>query len=234
MSEYIKIENERIVEHICGAQPEGYIEVPDGFRGFVGMSQKEFDADWNIRPLSERVRDGLVEVAPEFVLDGEELRPKKLSELVESGLVKVDDYHTLEGEGIREKTPRELVRDGLVEKPKGWKLVEDKDQPDGLNMEPMTFEEQLEAGEITQAEADFAQGVLVRGEREGYFKVYDAAASKLSRDIRLAKEAGKPATSQEAELAKWDAYAIALTEIPEQSGFPWKVIWPKRPDGVAV
>lgn len=234
MSEYIKIENERIIEHICGAQPEGYIEVPDGFRGVVGMCVKEFDDSWNVRPLSERVKEGLVEIAPEFVLDGGNIRPKKLSELVESGLVEVDDYHVLDGEGIREKTPRELVRDGLIEKPKGLKLVEDAEQPDGLRMEPMTLEEQVTAGEITQAAADEAQGFIIRGERATLFEAYDTAVLKLSREIRLASLDGSDASEKTAELAAWDAYAVALSKIPEQPGFPWVVTWPVRPDGVQL
>lgn len=70
----------------------------------------------------------------------------------------------------------------------------------------------------------FAQ---LRSIREVKFREYDEAVSQLERRARI----GENVASQ---LAAWDAYAIALCELPEQSGAPWdgggsKTPWPMKP-----
>lgn len=70
----------------------------------------------------------------------------------------------------------------------------------------------------------FAQ---LRSIREVKFREYDAAVSQLERKARI----GENVASQ---LAAWDAYAIALCELPEQSGAPWdggmsETPWPVKP-----
>lgn len=70
----------------------------------------------------------------------------------------------------------------------------------------------------------FAQ---LRSIREVKFREYDEAVSQLERRARI----GENVASQ---LAAWDAYAIALCELPEQSGAPWdggmsETPWPVKP-----
>lgn len=75
----------------------------------------------------------------------------------------------------------------------------------------------------TEAEL-FAQ---LRSIREVKFREYDEAVSQLERKARI----GENVASQ---LAAWDAYAIALCELPEQPGAPWDgggsaTPWPVKP-----
>lgn len=74
-------------------------------------------------------------------------------------------------------------------------------------------------------EADlFAQ---LRSIREVKFREYDKVVSQLERKARI----GEAVATQ---LAAWDAYAIALCELPEQPGAPWdgggsQTPWPVKP-----
>lgn len=229
MSEYIKIIDGRIGEHICGTPTNGMIPVPDGFTGVVGMDEREFDDKWTVRPLKDRVVEGLVAVAPEYTVENNEVRPKTMKELVDDKLVIVDDLHVFDGVGFREKTIREQYRDGCKPTPKGFRLVEDSTQVDGLNLVEMTLKEKVAASVITQETADYIESMNVRADRDSRFPPYDAAIARLNR-----KERGTSTEAVAAERALWDAYASALADVPEQAGFPWHIEWPVRADGVQI
>lgn len=67
----------------------------------------------------------------------------------------------------------------------------------------------------------------LRSIREVKLREYDTKVSQLERRGRLGENVG-------AELAAWDAYALALCNLPEQDGAPWdgggsQTPWPVMP-----
>ena len=77
---------------------------------------------------------------------------------------------------------------------------------------------------VPTTEELFAQ---LRSIREVKFREYDEAVSQLEREARTGENVA-------ARLSAWDAYAIALCELPEQPGAPWdgggvKTPWPVKP-----
>lgn len=223
----------------CGDQlPPGAIQFPNDFAGVVGMHREEFDSVWAIKPLSKRVAAELVTIPTGYKINGEDIVPLTLPEQVEEGLVTLAPSQVLDtthGEPyIRDKTPNERIRDKIDVRPKGYKLVEDKATFDCLALAPLSLAEQVTMGDITQQTADTIQALNVRAERSAHYGPSDDAHLQLERQIRAATKAGADTTALEALLAKWDAYADALSAVPEQGGFPWTVEWPMRPDGVTV
>lgn len=68
--EYIIIDKEtgRIVDHLCGAtKPEGAIEVPAGFPGFIGMLFAALKDDLSgVKPISQQVAEGILTIPEGF------------------------------------------------------------------------------------------------------------------------------------------------------------------------
>lgn len=151
---YGYIDHGHITAIECGPTvPEDAVSFPDEFQGVVGQAQEEFNADWTLKPLSERVKAGFINLPPEYKLVGEEVLPKTFKELVADGIVEVDKRHTLEGEGsyIREKHLLELMRDGIEAIPNGYKLEIDESIPMiGLKLSPMTRIEMVSAGFLSK------------------------------------------------------------------------------------
>lgn len=76
---------------------------------------------------------------------------------------------------------------------------------------------------------DSEVAAAVRSERDRLLReVYDPGINMALRALRVSSspEESSYATGKIAEL---DAYAVALTGIPEQSGFPQNVTWPETP-----
>jgi hypothetical protein len=222
----------------CGDDlPSGAIQFPDEFAGMVGMHRDEFESSWAIKPLSVRVAAGLIVIPQGYKLEGEEVVPMNLTEQVAAGLVKVEASQVLDTKHgdpyIREKTPNERIRDKIDSRPKGYKIVEDSTTFDGLALIPLSLVEQVSMGDITQQTADVIQALSARAERDSRFEASDDAHLQLAREIRVAAKTGTNTAAIEALLEKWDAYADALSAVPDQGGFPWIIDWPARPDGVS-
>ena len=68
--EYIIVDEKtgRIVDHLCGAtKPEGAIEVPAGFPGFIGMLFAALKDDLSgVKPISQQVAEGLLTIPEGF------------------------------------------------------------------------------------------------------------------------------------------------------------------------
>lgn len=76
---------------------------------------------------------------------------------------------------------------------------------------------------------------LARAERDRLMReVYDPAMMQLLRRHRTAVTAGADTAEINASIAAWDAYAIALEGVPEQSGFPNEILWPQEPAADAM
>lgn len=80
------------------------------------------------------------------------------------------------------------------------------------------------------AEVEAEAFAALRAERDMRLQDYDKAVAQIQRDMRLADASETPAL--EALLAKWDAYAQALCDLPAQKGAPWTsdtIPWPAEP-----
>lgn len=53
---------------------------------YKGTNIGEYAEGWRLRPLSERVADGYIEVQEGYILDGEEIRPMNQEERIAAGL----------------------------------------------------------------------------------------------------------------------------------------------------
>jgi hypothetical protein len=124
---YIEIEDNRITGiYASSSIPDDgrtYREVPACFPGVVGQHVSEFDADWNLRPLEDRLRNKLIPGAERYKAVGDEIIPKSMAE---------------------------LVRDGIEQAPKGTVLDNSGAEP---LLRPMSRTELIEAGLMTDSEA---------------------------------------------------------------------------------
>ena len=62
--EYINVKDGIIIDHLCGAEkPEGAIEVPSGFPGFIGAKLASLKDDFSgIKPISQQVSEGILTI----------------------------------------------------------------------------------------------------------------------------------------------------------------------------
>jgi hypothetical protein len=158
--EFVIVEDGCLVGHGCGLRPEGKDcrDVPNFFTFVAGRSIKEYDKAWQIRPLADRIADGLVVVS---------------------------EAEKIVGETVVAKDRLERIRDGLDSAPKGEKIVEAKDGT--LSLEPMSLLEQAEAGQISRETAEALQALAARADRTALLSSTDwtqAADSPLSADDR--------------------------------------------------
>jgi len=127
MSMYITVKDSKMVGRFNGpvACPPAGVQimiVPDAWPHYArGRDVRELDEALNLRPLAERIADGLVVV---------------------SAAEKVD------GEHVVAKTALERIRDGIDAPPVGQKLVGHEDS--GLALESMTLSERVAAGLLTR------------------------------------------------------------------------------------
>lgn len=85
----------------------------------------------------------------------------------------------------------------------------------------------MPSGPILPSDEQLAAAVRVR--RDTLLRtVYDPAVAMLQRSLRLGNEASA------AKLAEFDAWAVALQNVPEQPGFPHTIDWPEQPTAEAL
>jgi len=151
-----------------------------------------------------------------------------ISKRLELGLVTLDPRQKLVGEEIKLKPQLELMRDGLIETPQGYKIVESAQPPDGLELVSMTLAEMVEAGQITQAEADAQTAAKVRAQRD---EMLQSTLSRIQRYETQLKAVVTPTETKETYEALLAALQ-PLRDVPLQSGFPYQMTWPEIPDVV--
>ncbi len=61
-------------------------DVPEDADIIDGLPLASYNDDWTLKPLSQRVAEGLVTVDAGYVLDGEEIRPMTAQERIDAGL----------------------------------------------------------------------------------------------------------------------------------------------------
>ena len=75
-------------------------------------------------------------------------------------------------------------------------------------------------------------GVTARAKRDALLtNVYDRAVAMLQRAARLDPAHGE---QYAVKLAEFDAWAVALQNVPEQPGFPHTIDWPEQPTAEAL
>ena len=72
----------------------------------------------------------------------------------------------------------------------------------------------------TQAELDAAEAASVRADRDYRLVEVDAIAGNALRWSSL----------DAATQAEWATYRQALLDVPQQSGFPYDITWPTKPE----
>jgi hypothetical protein len=167
--------------------------VPNNFPNFEGHNIREFNADFTaMRPLQD---------------------------LIDDGFVVVSEAEKIEGERVVAKNALERIRDGLDKAPQGLKIQDGEDG--ALDLVPMTYDEQVAAGQMTPETARLLKTTEARGRRSAEFQRTDWTDT-VSAQKRLSAE----------ELAAWDTYRQHLRDITGQSGFPDTIDWGAAPDGV--
>lgn len=93
---------------------EDAIQIPKGTLIDVGMDIREFDDSWIIRPLSERVADGLIEVPIGKKLVDEKFVSMTQIERYQAGVDPIPVGMVLENDNLRFMTLAEQVAAGLI------------------------------------------------------------------------------------------------------------------------
>ena len=111
--------NGTITDEQCAINvPTGAIAVPDSYNGSVGQNIKEFDTDFNLRPLADRYAEGFITLPDNLKLsdDKQSIVLKSDIELMADGLKEIPDKHKLseDKKSIIPKTLSELVADGEI------------------------------------------------------------------------------------------------------------------------
>lgn len=158
--EFVVVEAGRLVAHGCGLRPEDLDchDVPDFFPFVAGRAVAEYDEEWRLRPLADRIAEGLVLVSA---------------------------AEKIVGETVVAKDRLERIRDGLDPAPHGQKVVEG--EGGNLVLEPMTPQEQAGAGQITIETAAVILAMEVRADRAALLSSTDwtqVSDSPLSADER--------------------------------------------------
>jgi hypothetical protein len=141
---FATIEDDRIAGIFCGdiSKYPGAVALPDNFQGVVGQHIGEFNPDWSIRHLSERVAERLVTLPPGLKVKDEEIGPMTDVELIEGGLAQLPEGMVIDGETIRGMEPLERIKAGIDPVPPHMVL-------EGDALRPKTDEELIASNVIT-------------------------------------------------------------------------------------
>lgn len=116
---FITHDGEKITGVYCGdpgtvSQPT--TAVPETFQGRTGMLLASLDEQWKLRPMSDLLRDELIEKPEGFEWDDAEgdWRPATDAELIADGRKKLGKREKLENDFVVEKSMEELDAEGLL------------------------------------------------------------------------------------------------------------------------
>ena len=92
----------------------GALPLPPDFTGVVGMHRLEFNDNWTVKPLSERVAAGYYQLPPGYKLDGEAIVQLTREERYRDGLDPIPEGVILDGGTLRPMTRAEMVAAGTL------------------------------------------------------------------------------------------------------------------------
>nr|BDD43794.1 hypothetical protein 13 [Spirochaetaceae bacterium] len=116
---FIEHDGERITRMFSASEstaPESAVSVPDTFSGAAGMPITAYDDEWNLRPRSELVVEGIIPTPDGFVWDDEQNDFRKMTqaEQVEAGEIVLGERQIVDGDNIRDMTREEMDARGLL------------------------------------------------------------------------------------------------------------------------
>lgn len=184
MSKFVVVDNNKVVMVADGqlfGDGRNCVPVPDDCPIIQGQDIREYAEDWSLRPLGERVADGLVRLDTRLEVAGETVRPKSLVKLILEGIEEVPagnklvaevdapvGFPIIDGYAIVPFTPYELMAKGLIDTPEGQKLVEDASVFGGYRLETMTSDEKIETGELTALDISKMELRAEEAQLQGY------------------------------------------------------------------
>lgn len=240
MSKFVVVQDNKVLGVFDGQKfgdGRNCVDVPDDCPIQQGQDVREFDTanGWTLRPLKDRVDEGLVKIDPHFKVVGEDLQHKSQVRLILDNVEELPIGHKLvpateapetfpveDGYAIVPKTPYELMAEGVIDIPKGKKLVADPTVFGGYKLEDMTLEDRVAAGELTEADLLEIRKQQVRLERNICIQNIEWRRSRYYDEITLGLMPTEP-------IEPILQYIQALRGITQQDGFPENVIWPKEP-----
>lgn len=119
--QWIEVEN-GIVKSIMAAQraPEGTIVLPDNHQVLTGENVKSYDSNWLLRPLSERVAEGLFTLPEGTKLNGEKIVSMTDIEKMEAGIETIPKGMKIENGELVPMSLFEQVDAGLITKEEAY------------------------------------------------------------------------------------------------------------------
>jgi hypothetical protein len=97
---------------------QAVIDIPENTYTSIesGKYLGEYDEDWELKPLSQRVAEGLVVIPTDCVVDGESIREMTAREKNAAGIFTVNEGYVLDGDIIRPMTIDEKIAAGIATK----------------------------------------------------------------------------------------------------------------------
>lgn len=204
--EYIRVEENIVVELISAPKKPGKDWIKVNIEGgiHVGDDVRMFNSKWNVRPLKDLVKEGLVDLA--VADESDPLYPEG------TVLEKID------GNGIVPKTRYDFAKEGLIQ----LGLLEYFDDKNQKIKSADSLEEMVSLGKISQEKATQIKSEDERETRNILLADLDAVVSNPLRWDSLSESSKKTLMD----------YRIALLDVPQQKDFPWSVDWPEKPQEV--
>jgi hypothetical protein len=107
----IKIESNKVKDVICSdREHEGYVQIDDECFIGIGEDVRSYDSSWKLRPLQDRIDEGLVTLTEFEKVDGENIVTKTRYDLAKEGkiLLAGNEYFDDEAKEIKSGTFQEL------------------------------------------------------------------------------------------------------------------------------
>ena len=113
--QFIKVQDEIVTGIFAGSSVmDGMREVPDNHQLLTGTKLSEYDQDYQLLPLSERVARGVVEVPEGKRLEGDEFVEMTEVEQIKAGLVEPSLGMKIKGDELVEMSIDEQVTAGQI------------------------------------------------------------------------------------------------------------------------
>lgn len=201
--EYIKVEDGVITEILSSShnlENDGYQKVELTNDVNVGEPVNAYDDNWNLRPISDLIKDGIVELKKST---GERDIPEGvvIEKLVDGKIIPKSRYDLIT-EGSIEKTEYEIV-----------------DHENKITYDTESIEELLETNSISQERANELKSNAARAKRNKLLLEVDRVVSNPLRWEEISSN----------DKDKLRMYRKILLDITDQAGFPWNIKWPIKP-----
>lgn len=203
--EFFRVKDGKVVELVsCSECPgENWRQVDLNGGIYVGADVRMFNNDWAMRPLQELVDNGLIVL--ESALEGSAYPAGTVLEKVKNNT-------------IVKKTLYDFAKEGATQ----LGALEYLDDEAEVIKIAASVEELLSLGKIELIQASQLKAQELRHRRSVSLMALDGLVMNPLRWASFSVE-------QQQLLV---AYRQELLDVPQQSGFPWEVVWPNIPNTV--